>query len=145
MHGLSDPDKYRYPFHPIPSYTSASISYWGDVRPNGSSYMGSYLLLSVYCNSLLATLNIRKTIRSRGNSIPGIPLSPIEENYNQPRPVGPRLPDKTEQKKSWVTRPTSSDCPSAGQHLSPVSESLEMGRGLDLEGQNEGDLKSSSL
>jgi hypothetical protein len=45
--------------------------------------MGYCLLYSVYCNSLLATLNVRNEIRSRGHSDPGIPL------YHTPDPNAP--------------------------------------------------------
>ena len=37
-------------------------------------------LISVYCNSLLATLNVRKAIRGRGHGDLGISLRPIEDS-----------------------------------------------------------------
>ena len=37
-------------------------------------------VISVYCNSLLATLNVRKAIRGRGHGDLGISLRPIEDS-----------------------------------------------------------------
>ena len=37
-------------------------------------------LALVYCNSLLATLNVRKAIRGRGHDDLGISLRPIEDS-----------------------------------------------------------------
>ena len=48
--------------------------------------------LSVYCNSLLATLNVRKAIRGKGHNDLGISLRPIGDSgtssADQPKVVG---------------------------------------------------------
>jgi len=49
------------------------------LSPNTFIYIGFYFLLGrLYCNSLLATLNVRKAIRGRGHDNLGISLGPIE-------------------------------------------------------------------
>ena len=41
-------------------------------------WWGFAYLVSVYCNSLLATLNVRKVIRGKGHSDNGISLYPVD-------------------------------------------------------------------
>jgi hypothetical protein len=78
---VSDPSECRYPSRQTLSFTSASISYWGDVRTIGTGASSLRLFfVSVYCNSLLATLNVRNAIRGKGRDDLGISLRPISDS-----------------------------------------------------------------
>lgn len=128
----------------------------------GAMYVGTgqvtwdqsyFILFSVYCNSLLASLNVRNTIRSRGSSYPGMPLRPIS-SLNTPtagkvRPVGSapelraisisRTPEQNGSSVLVPPPPTYIGVrPSGGQH-SPPRLSLR----LNLDGRNESGLSGS--
>lgn len=95
---VSDFDGYRYASYLTLSYTSASISNWGGVRSNGSSHdQGAFYLyfFPVYCNSLLATLNIRREIlneRTKNSSFPPHPSrSPNPPSVDENGVIGSAL------------------------------------------------------
>lgn len=142
---VSDFDNYRYTSHLTLSSTSPFILYWGDVRPNRSSYAGLRLFpFSVYCNSLLATLNVRNTLRNKSrcpslNPTPD-PNTPTLSNHNMSRSfgLGPRSRDTSptpERRGLWVSTDLvhTGIHRSASQHTPPTLELPKLSPGLDLE------------
>lgn len=80
-HNLSDLEQYRSLSRLTPSHMHVSTSCRGDVRTNWSCYGRTRAyFVSVYYNSLLATLNVRKKIGGKGHGDLGISLRPFDNS-----------------------------------------------------------------
>ena len=81
MRSVSDSDQYRSSPHLVLSYMQSFISWCADVSSNELYDDGLVLIFdSVYCNSLLATLNVRNAIRGKGHGSLGISLYPVNDS-----------------------------------------------------------------
>ena len=157
MYSVPDPDKCRYPSGQTPSYTSASISYWDDVSSDGSRlHVVILIFFPVYCNSLLATLNVRNSLRGRGCSDTIMSLyqkselnTPTTGNFG---PVGQRPRAWTMPEASGHKDPSGSTHPihieirrSVSQQPCPSHEPSKLGPRFDTDDQDEGDSRGSPV